>query len=510
MFGTLPSRASSGETRRSRSPRKRSTTTPKRWLRSLATTTGKDSPIAVAVLVGELEHASRVDQAHELIVEQDVRLPLEVADLRAVDHQDAVDPAEGEGVGLAGDLDQEGADDRDGDRQLEDEPRPLAGPAGDADRAAHRVHHALHDVEADAAAGDLRDLLLGREAGQEEEIEQLGLAEPSGHRGGGQPALDDLGAEPFEVDAAAVVAEDDLEHPRAVAGLQADRRHRRLAGGAAILGRLDAVVQGVADQVVERRLEPVEDVAVDAGGLAVDLEPRLLAQLAGQVADQAREAADAVGQRPHPAGQHLVVQPAGEVLAGVGERLDRLDRLAQALQVLGGLARALASSSCPAADNCGRRSPAPANRSSRICKVSSRPICRSLSRQSASTSGRSRWLCTRDSPARPISRLRLSAVTRTTRSRSAGLPGGSGVGEPGALISRAHRAALRPIALWSALPLAKGGFEGVTPRAPLPQAPSQATATDPPSQGGDGSGLARAEPHPPDLPRPTGLRSDLP
>ena len=34
--------------------------------------------------------------------------------------------------------------------QLEDEPRPLAGPAGDADRAADRVHHALHDVEPDA------------------------------------------------------------------------------------------------------------------------------------------------------------------------------------------------------------------------------------------------------------------------------------------------------------------------------------------------------------------------
>ena len=104
-----------------------------------------------------------------------------------------------------------------------------------------------------------------------------------------------------------------------------------LAGGAALLGQLEAVVQGVADQVVERRLEPVEDVAIDAGGLTGNLEPSLLAQLPGHVADQPREAADAVGQRPHPAGQHFMVQPAGKVLAAAGELLDRLDRLAQPL-----------------------------------------------------------------------------------------------------------------------------------------------------------------------------------
>ena len=32
----------------------------------------------------QLEHAGRLDQAHELVVQQDVRLPLEVADLLAV------------------------------------------------------------------------------------------------------------------------------------------------------------------------------------------------------------------------------------------------------------------------------------------------------------------------------------------------------------------------------------------------------------------------------------------
>ena len=47
------------------------------------------------------------------------------------------------------------------------------------------------------------------------------------------------------------------------------------------------------------------------------------------------------------------------------------------------------------------------------------PVCLPFSRQSDSTSGGSRWVCTKASPARPINRVKLSAVTRTTRSRSA-------------------------------------------------------------------------------------------
>ena len=126
-----------------------------------------------------------------------------------------------------------------------------------------------------------------------------------------------------------------------MASLQPDGPHRRLAGRAAVLGHFEAVVQRVADQMVERCLEPIEDVAVDAGGLTGDLEPGLLAELSGQVADQPREAADAVGQRPHPAGQNFMVQPAGKVFAPAGELLDRLDRLAQPLQALGGLSLGL-------------------------------------------------------------------------------------------------------------------------------------------------------------------------
>ena len=70
------------------------------------------------------------------------------------------------------------------------------------------------------------------------------------------------------------------------------------------------MVQRVANQMVERGFEAIEDVAVDAGGLTHNLKPSLLAKFSGQVADQAWKPTHAVGQGSHPAGQNLVVQPA--------------------------------------------------------------------------------------------------------------------------------------------------------------------------------------------------------
>ena len=67
---------------------------------------------------------------------------------------------------------------------------------------------------------------------------------------------------------AAVVGDRDEQHAGAVAGLQTDRAGCRLARGRATLGRLEAVIDGVADQVRQRRFELLEDVAVDLGVLA--------------------------------------------------------------------------------------------------------------------------------------------------------------------------------------------------------------------------------------------------
>ena len=117
------------------------------------------------------------------------------------------------------------------------------------------------------------------------------------------------------VDAAAVVGDVDGEHAGAVARLEAERAALGLARGPALGRRLDAVVERVAQQVVERRLEPLEDVAVDADGLADDrrARPACRACAPGR-APGAGSPCSAVAERAHAAGDRLAVEPTAQVV----------------------------------------------------------------------------------------------------------------------------------------------------------------------------------------------------
>ena len=75
-------------------------------------------------------------------------------------------------------------------------------------------------------------------------------------------------------------------------------------------GRLDAVVQAVAHQVRQRIDDALDQALVQFGGAAVGLQFDLLAHLAGDVAHQAREAAEHVVHRHHADGHHGFLQVA--------------------------------------------------------------------------------------------------------------------------------------------------------------------------------------------------------
>ena len=206
-----------------------------------------------------------------------------------------------------------------------------------ADDAADGLGHGLHHVQPDAAAGDVRDLLGRREAGQEQEIEQLRIAEPGGQIARGQPLGDDLGSECGQVDAAAVLGHADVEHAGLMSCFQLQRTGLRLARGRAFLGHLQAVVQCVAEQVAQRRFELVQNVAVHVGRLAEDFKPDLLAESAGDVAHHPLHAVRAVRERSHAAGDNLAVQPSIQIVGLPGMRLEFLDaddKIAAALRQL--------------------------------------------------------------------------------------------------------------------------------------------------------------------------------
>ena len=67
-------------------------------------------------------------------------------------------------------------------------------------------------------------------------------------------------------------------------GAEHDRALLRLARGRALGRRLDAVIDRVPEQMIERRFEEGGKIAVDIGTTSVDLEADLLPQLARQIA----------------------------------------------------------------------------------------------------------------------------------------------------------------------------------------------------------------------------------
>ena len=79
-------------------------------------------------------------------------------------------------VAIAGAGHDQGRNDRESQRNLDPQARALAALALDVDGAADFFDVGLDDVHADAAPGDVGDLLRGRESGQEHQLERLALA----------------------------------------------------------------------------------------------------------------------------------------------------------------------------------------------------------------------------------------------------------------------------------------------------------------------------------------------
>ena len=152
--------------------------------------------------------------------------------------------------------------------------------------------------------------------------------------------------------------------------------------------------------MVERRLQPIEDVAIDPGRLADDLESEPACPAPERGRGPGRESRES--HRPAAAcgWQHLMMQPARKVLATAGKFLDSLDRLGQAVQISERIDRSFVSRSRSAAG--------------RVLALARQSVFQKLesfhqssllllsSRQSDQRAAGSRCVCTSDSPASPI------------------------------------------------------------------------------------------------------------
>ena len=261
----------------------------------------------------ELQNLVRRDQTDGLPVKREMLAAFQGFDFPARQPEGPGDPRQGERVRLAADLHEQRAQDRERQRQMQRAAGPASGLGSQPDGAAHLAHHGAHHVQADAAPGKLGDVLARGKTGQEEKLDQLFLAHFGGRFVRGQFLAHDGRAEVFKVDALAVISEDDDEHARAVAGFEGQRALGGLAGALAFLGRFQAVIERVAEQVRQGSLQLFEDVAVHLRPRADEIEAGGLAERPGQVPHETREALRAVGEGAHPAELRLAVKPAREV-----------------------------------------------------------------------------------------------------------------------------------------------------------------------------------------------------
>ena len=186
-----------------------------------------------------------------------------------------LDTSVGNGQGTLTEPDQQGVGRDQRQRQADLDPATLPARTFDLDLSTQPGHGGQDRVHADAATGHLGGLVARGEAGSEQQSQQgpfvvgLAVTEPA--------LLVGPGPDPGQVQAAAVVAALDPDLRSFAAEAQIDPAFGRLAQGDAPVGRLDAVVDRVAQDVHQRIDQSIQHVAVDPRVLALDPQADLLA-----------------------------------------------------------------------------------------------------------------------------------------------------------------------------------------------------------------------------------------
>ncbi len=250
----------------------------------------------------ELQELAQRNQRQQPVAQAQDRRVLDPLDLQLaigggahqLDHADLRDRE-----ALARAFDDQRGDDRQGERDLDDEGRALAGRRAHLDGAADLLDVGLDHVHADTATGDAGHLGGGGEAGLENVLLDLLLAHLLQLGFAGQAVLQDLRLDPVDRETAAVVADLDDDMAAFVIGVERDLAGFRFARAAALLRPFQAVVGGIAHHVGQRVLDHLQDLAIQLGVLADHDQFDLLLQFVAEVAHQARQLGPRIADRLH-------------------------------------------------------------------------------------------------------------------------------------------------------------------------------------------------------------------
>ena len=207
-------------------------------------------------------------------------------------------------------------------RDLDAEARTCSWCRFDVDGAADLIDVGSHDVHADAPTRQIRQLRGGGKPGPEDEPVDLRLGHLLDFGFRSQSAGNRLGLDALGIQPAAVVGDLDDDVSALVIGRESDRALVGLTGPPALDGILQTMVGGIAHHVRERILDEVEDLTVELGLRAVHLQLDLLAEIGGEVADDARQFLPGVADRLHAGFHHPFLQFGGHVGESLQRRLE--------------------------------------------------------------------------------------------------------------------------------------------------------------------------------------------
>ncbi|MND85445.1 hypothetical protein D3C80_773710 [compost metagenome] len=233
----------------------------------------------------------------------------------------------GQGEPLAARLDDQGRDDGQGQRDADGEAGAPALDGVQFDGAADLLDVGAHHVHADAPARDAGDLGCGRETRAEDQLHRFGVAHLFGLGGRQQVQGNRLGAQARHRQAAPVVGHFDDDGAAFVARRQGDAPGLGLAGGAALVRRLQPVIGGVADHVGQRVADQLHDLPVQLGLLAGHVQFDALAQFVLEVAYQTRQLGPGAADRLHPRDHDFFLDLAGHLIEAMQRGLERAFRL---------------------------------------------------------------------------------------------------------------------------------------------------------------------------------------
>ena len=183
-------------------------------------------------------------------------------------------------------------------------PRPHLAP--DLERPAQRPHPGDRHVHADTPTGDSAHRRGGAEAGPRQHPKEHVVVGRI-HAGLDQPFALRLGQYGPAVDAPAVIADPKRDAVSIPGRREEDPALRRLPGRDPLVGQLDPMIGRIPDEVKKRFADLVQDRAIQLDVLALHVEPDPLAEIPGEVPDQAGEPVEYFTHRCHPSRDHLAL-----------------------------------------------------------------------------------------------------------------------------------------------------------------------------------------------------------